>query len=129
VALQRVAHAVRVAFDGFMKTTRTRPERQADLAKYYGGLLDEQAQSGLSVRAFAAEAGVSAWTLYSWRRRLAELAEVGQAGELVEVQVSDDGGAQDTPIVVAIDGRLRIELAADFDAGALERVLGVLSRC
>jgi hypothetical protein len=37
---------------------------------YYRGLLAEQEASGRSVRAFAAERGLSPWTLYGWRGKL-----------------------------------------------------------
>jgi transposase-like protein len=42
----------------------------AGLAAHYAQLLAAQAGSGLSVTTFAEQAGVSAATLYSWRRRL-----------------------------------------------------------
>jgi len=37
---------------------------------YYQRLLSEQESSGQSLRAFAAERGLSAWTLYGWRGKL-----------------------------------------------------------
>lgn len=118
-----------------MNTARSRSGGVADLADYYRELLEEQAQSELSVVDFAEEVGVSAATLYSWRRRLADSAEsreeATEVGDLLEVQVTDDEGAghRGTPMVLTIDGRLRIELEADFDAVALERLLGLLARC
>jgi len=47
------------------------------------------------------------------------------------VQVTGDGVevAQGASIVLLVDGRIQIELEADFDDGALERLLRVLSRC
>jgi len=114
-----------------MKTARARSRGRADLAEYYRALLEEQAQSDLSVTEFAEEVGVSAATLYSWRRRLADSSEEGEAGDLIEVQVTGEGTVlqEGASIVLTVDGRLRIELEADFDDGALERLLGVLSRC
>lgn len=114
-----------------MKTARARSGGRSDLAEYYRGLLEEQAESELSVSEFAEEVGVSAGTLYSWRRRLADFAEEGEAGDLIEVQVSDDEAVlrRGASIALRVDGRLRIELEADFDDGALERLLHVLSRC
>lgn len=114
-----------------MRTERARSEGRTDLAEYYRGLLEEQEQSELSVTAFAEEVGVSAATLYAWRRRLADSPDVGESGDLIEVQVTGDGPVlrRGTSIVLTVDGRLRIELEADFDDGALERLLRVLSRC
>ena len=49
---------------------------------------------------------------------------------MVEVCVSDDAGVREAPgrMAVAVAGA-RIELDADFDESALERLLGVLGRC
>lgn len=114
-----------------MKTTRARSGGRSGLAEYYRGLLDEQAKSELSVSAFAEEAGLSAATLYSWRRRLAGAVEESDAGDLIEVQVTDDDAVlrRGASIVLMVDGRLRIELESDFDDVALERLLRILSRC
>jgi transposase-like protein len=117
-------------FDVGMKVRRATGGAGSDLAKYYQELLEEQARSGLSVTEFAEGVGVSAATLYLWRRRLAGSANRAEVGDLLEVQVTDDeSGGRGRPMVLAIDGRLRIELEADFDAGALERLLRLLSRC
>ena len=63
-----------------------RPTRREDLAGWYAAMLDRQSESGMSVTDFAASAGVSAWTLYQWRRRLAE----------------DDGGREAAPRLVEV---------------------------
>ena len=80
---------------------------------------------------FAEDVGVSAATLYSWRRRLREAEEESEARELIEVEITEAGGEirPGASIVLTVDGRLRIDLASNFDDGALERLLGVLSRC
>jgi len=111
-----------------MGTARASSRKRADLGEYYRALLEEQAESDLSVTEFAEEVGVSAATLYSWRRRLADL---GEAKDLIEVQVTGDGVElqRGASITLMIDGRLRIELETDFDDGALERLLRILSRC
>ena len=102
-------------------------EREA----YYGALLDEQEESGLSVAAFAEEADLSAATLYSWRRRLGRAATRSEGSGLLEVCVSDDGrsASPSGPMVLIVAAGARIELDADFDEQALERLLGVLDRC
>lgn len=100
---------------------------RGDLASYYTALLAEQEKSGLSVVEFAEEVGVSSATLYSWRRRLGN---GGRGPRLLEVQVD----ARPQPGVsgavgLVIGSRFRIEVEADFDENALERLLGVLARC
>jgi len=114
-----------------MGTGQTSGRSRNSLADYYRELLEEQAASDLSMTEFAEEVGVSAATLYGWRRRLADSAEVTEAQELLEVQLTDgeDAAQRRSPIVLTVDRRLRIELEADFDAGALERLLQLLSRC
>jgi hypothetical protein len=46
-----------------------RGHRPGSLADHYAALLTQQAASGVSMRHFAALAGVSACTLYAWKRR------------------------------------------------------------
>ena len=102
-----------------------------ELAAHYEGLLEEQESSGLSVAAFAEEVGVSPATLYSWRRRLRG---EESASRLVQVDVVDDEREEPTETVrgglaLRVNDRFRIELPADFDGGALARLLEVLDEC
>jgi hypothetical protein len=99
-------------------------EREA----YYTGLFEEQEERGLSVAAFAEERGLSVATLYSWRRRLGRAATRGHGTTLLEVRVCDDGERCGRMTVVARDGT-RIEVGADFNESALERLLATLARC
>lgn len=48
-----------------------RPTSREELADWCATALAAQASSGLSVSAYAAQLGVTAATLYQWRRRLA----------------------------------------------------------
>ncbi len=107
--------------------TDGRREREA----YYGELLDEQEESGLSVVAVAEEAGLSAGTLYSWRRRLGRAANGDGGAALIEVCVGGDAEILNGSgrMIVAVADGTRIELDADFDESALERLFGVLDRC
>ena len=104
----------------------------ADLAIHYEGLLKEQEDSGLSVSEFAEEVGLSAATLYSWRRRLRGREDDAR---LLEVSViGDDGSSLGSPglggpLVLQVGERMRIEVRSDFDEDALARLLGVLDRC
>jgi transposase-like protein len=89
-----------------MKTARA--SSGPDRAEHYRALLAEQARSELSVTEFAEEVGLSAATLYAWRRRLsgarAEDREPGR--ELLEVQVTDGErpALRPSPVVLTIDG-------------------------
>ncbi len=48
-----------------------RPRNRDDLAAWYAAALEDQVASGLSVAEYAGLIGVTATTLYEWRRRLA----------------------------------------------------------
>lgn len=94
-----------------------------DLAAYYVELLEEQTESGLSVTAFAEQVGVSAATLYSWRRRLQG---GGRRARLLEVEVVSEERRE--PMTLEV-GRFRIAVRPDFDDRALQRLVVALQRC
>ena len=104
--------------------------RRGDLAAWYRALLARQAESGLSVTDFAATAGVSAWTLYGWRRRLA-----GNAGcqddppRLVEVSVVPTPTPMSTGMRVELRSGHCLDVRAGFDDHELRRLIGVLESC
>ncbi len=102
---------------------------RTELEEHYAALLDEQEESGLSVSAFAEQEGLSAATLYSWRRRLRRSTAQNSTVPLVEVCVDDEVDPPPVQMVVVISDGTRIELSPDFDESALERLLGVLDRC
>lgn len=99
-----------------------------DLAEYYGDLLARQEESGLSVVEFAARADLSWATLYAWRRKLGRSKP---RPRVLEVQVSGEARADATrgTLKLVVSERFRIDLEPGFDAGSLERLLGVLARC
>ena len=109
-----------------------RPTSREDLADWYSAALSAQARSGLSVSDYAACIGVTAATLYQWRRRLSPSSAGDQGGSnLVEVSIarpmrsSPDGGL----IVHVGDDRRSIEVPAGFDAEDLRRLVAVLESC
>jgi hypothetical protein len=108
-----------------------RPGRRGDLAAWYRALLERQAESGLSVADFAASAGVSAWTLYEWRRRLAGSGDDRDAApRLVEVSVvPSPPPSMGTGIVVQLRSGHRLDVSAGFDDHDLRRLIGVLESC
>ena len=111
----------------------SRPTSRSDLAAWYEAALDEQKGSGLSVAEYADEIGVTATTLYSWRRRL-ESSPPGPQGEaagLVRVQVCRNVNHAVTPaaLVVRVGNDRAIEIPPGFDAEDLVRVIEVLEAC
>lgn len=106
-----------------------RPSRREDLAAWYRSALELQAESGLSVAEFAARAGLSAWTLHSWRRRLAEDGAGGASPRLVEVDVVPRVPRGGGHLAVQLRCGHRLDVPADFDDSALRRLIGVLESC
>ena len=91
-------------------------------------ILAEQRASGLSVAAFARERGLSAWTIYDWRRRLREQPGQEDKAELVQVNIAPSA-PRTTTIAVELEAGLRVHVPAGFDAAELRRLLGVLTSC
>ena|SRR5688572_4538602 len=92
-------------------------------------LVAEQESSGLSVARFARERGLSAWTLYDWKRRSRDqLREVrAERSRFVEVKL---GTAAEAPALVVETPRgLRVRVPRGFDEGELRRLIGALSSC
>ena len=109
---------------------RARPENPDDLAGWYRDALTAQVSSGLNVSDFAEAIGVSAGTLYLWRRRFASGTSVPTTSHgLVEVHVRAGHDPRPEPFTVRLlDGR-EIVVPAMFDADALRRILDVLEPC
>ena len=81
--------------------------------------------SGLSVRAFCAQRGLSSASFYHWRRVLARRAAEEPAFVPVQV-VADAVPTQPSALeVVLTDGRA-VRIAPGFDAATLRRLLAVL---
>jgi hypothetical protein len=105
-------------------------------------LIAEQRRSGQSVREFAEEKGVSAWSLYGWRSRLgivrcpkgrerkaARCREVAAEAELVPVDVvggEPDGVVGSQPLLEVEIGDVRVRVPRGFDAEELGRLVSVL---
>ena len=115
-----------------------RPTSRDLLASWYAAALEEQVTSGLSMAEFADELGVSAATLYQWRRRLANsddrsvIADNSEP-ELIEVLL---GNPQRGPsrrssmcFTVQLTNSRSIDVPSDFDADTLQRVVRALESC
>lgn len=110
-----------------------RPSSRGELASWYSSILERQAASGLSVTEFAAQAGVSAWTLYDWRRRLATAIRndpLATPAKLIEVTLAEREPMPSTGMVVRLgDGRRSIVVPSGFDGDDLRRLVVVLESC
>lgn len=66
------------------------PSRSAEKAEFWRLAFDEHRKSGMSIKAFCAQQGVSEQAFYTWRRKLRGLVDAGsEIGELVPVTVVD----------------------------------------
>ena len=102
------------------------------MAASYGRILEEQARSGLSVCDYAERLGMSRWTLYEWRRRLAEAgsAETELRPQFVELTVASPAETPEAGFVVRIcDGRRSIAVPGGFDGDDLRRLVTALESC
>lgn len=83
--------------------------------------------SGAPARRFAQEHGVTTWTLYYWRQRVARQARAARRPRLAPVHVvctPDDRGQEDLEIVLASGDRVRV--SAQVSGEALRRVIEIL---
>ena len=109
-----------------------RPGSRRDLAGWYASALEAQRASGLSVAEYATRIGVSAPTLYQWRRRLeaaggdeeAQTRLIEVTGER-QVAESDEGDL----VVRLAGGRRSVVVPLGFNGDELRRLIGVLESC
>lgn len=114
------------------RTLGRRPASRRDLSAWYSAALKAQAASGLSVGAYAERVGVSAWSLYQWRRRLSSGSKDRHRGtRLVEVALARPVSPVATGgLVVRVnEGRRSIEVPGGFDGDQLRRLVTVLESC
>jgi hypothetical protein len=95
----------------------TRQEREV----FWREVLNRQAASGLSVRAWCAGEGVAYASFLYWRRRLAR-PDRAVPLTLIRVTEGDDGG---DGLWLSVGGA-RIEVKPGFDEGLLRRVVAAL---
>jgi transposase-like protein len=111
-----------------------RPRGRDELAAWYGEILEAQAQSGMSLRSYALQHGISPWTLYGWRRRLAnpvaQAADAAAPPRLVELALAPPGEAHREDLVVRVCAdRRSIAVPRGFDPVELRRLVEVLESC
>lgn len=112
------------------------PRGRKERAAWYASALEAQASSGTSMTEFEAKIGVTAVTLYPWKRRLSTRVESPSEPSATRpsglIQVALDGSvAADAPamFIVRLSSERSVEVPQDFDAEALEQLLGILEAC
>lgn len=111
-----------------------RSHRPGNLADHYAALLTQQASSGVSMRHFARLAGVSACTLYAWKRRLAADGTATTAGSgpgLVTVDVIGRGArpSETGSYEIGFTNGTSLRVPSDFDAARVGELVLVLRAC
>lgn len=95
---------------------------------YWQEVVDRQADSGLSIRAFCREEGISEQTFYSWRRKLGDGGVAGRGDDSSNgdefVPLTWIGNPEPVEVVHPLGYRVRI--SGDVDVVALNRILDVL---
>ena len=111
-----------------MSTNNQRSASRESKERFWRRVLRQWRGSGLSVRAFCEEQGLSEPSFYAWRRALAE--RDAAAVPFVSVRVTpeptttSDSSAGALELVVGANRRLRI--GPGFDALTLTRLLALL---
>ena len=91
--------------------------------EYWRGVLAEQRRSGLSLRAFAAQRGVSVNTLQYWKYK-----RPTTAPQFEEIRLTPEAShAQRAPALeIVLRGDRVVRVGVDFDADLLRRVIAAL---
>lgn len=95
------------------------------LEKEMRSALDRWMESGLSLRAFGIQEGISYYKLRYWRAKFpaARDSEI----EFSPVHVTPDVAAEG--FAVRLSNGIELEVGCGFDEAALRRLVGVLSSC
>ena len=88
-------------------------------------LVAEQAESGLTIRAFAESRNLKTGTLAWWRSRLAKLDEEGTAPTFTALTVAE--AVVGTVVLALEDRRAHVVIDEETDLVLLRRVLEVLA--
>jgi hypothetical protein len=103
-----------------------------DAAARWRKLIEQQQDSGLSVSAYCRERGVSAASLFAWRRRLVGGASMFKPVKLVSeacracVAEVKPAAAADSVIELCLAGERRLIVRRGFDPNVLAGVIRVL---
>lgn len=111
-----------------------RPSGRDELAVRYAEMLAAQVASGMSLRGYALQHGISPWTLYSWRRRLGNPRPRSSAAasppRLVELTLTPPADTPREHLVVRVCAdRRSIAVPRGFDPAELRRLVEALESC
>jgi hypothetical protein len=95
-------------------------EEASSKAEVWRDLILRQKKSGLTIQAFCQQQGVSGWSFYQWRKRLAMNPPVQFA--LVETREASQQGA----VELLLSGGDRLRITPGVDAATLRTVIAVL---
>jgi transposase-like protein len=95
---------------------------QAARLDFWRQVVAKQQQSGISVRAFCQQHGISEYSFYHWRKRLRE--QLPMKFALVETSQSAPAAVAVLEVILTSGERLRI--VPGIDAATLQLVLSVL---
>ena len=114
----------------------SRPADRAGLAAWYEAIFNAQESSGMSVAEAADEVGITATTLYQWKRRLSAApgVDLQPASGLVQVHVrrsrrADQPREAGRSVVLRLGEDRSIEVPDGFDADELARLIAVVVAC
>ena len=99
-----------------------------DTRERWHELVDQHAQSGLTVAAFCEARGISAPSLYTWRKRFAAPAAASTALALsfVAVEPIEDEPSSAQPLELVLRGGRCVRIPVGFDAHTLQRLVGIV---
>ena len=93
-------------------------------------LIAEQESSGASAARFARERGMTPWSFYKWKRRLAgQAAEAAGSAASGFVEVKIVSGPREAAIAVELLSGVRLTVPRGFEEEHLRRLIGVLRSC
>ena len=106
--------------------------RSKDRERYWGGVIQDQAASGLTISAFCREQKVPAASFFSWRRKLADRQreDAGQGDEagakFVAIELPPGVAATTASCEVVLPDGCRVIVPAQLDANRLRDILAAL---
>ena len=109
-----------------MSDTGTETKPANPKAQEWAERIAAQQGSGLSVKQFCKEQGVSEYSFYSWRKRLQESGPVRFA--LVERNARRQERTTETALELVLVNGARLRIGAGVDTATLRAVLEVLGR-
>ena len=104
------------------------PKYTAERIEEIRGHLSDLASRGISVKEFARELGVAAWTIHTWRHRFGDGPRPDEApprpADLIEVTPAASAGSIEIEI-----GDTTVRVVAPVDAADLAQVLRAVRAC